>query len=107
LPNRSEYGSVIIRRDGPLFVDAELAYSKVDRNIISSIDGLKTGVGFYGQSGWRIKDKSGLGKTWNGDIIELKFRSLDSKFDCPVYQSVEFSRQYNLPELYSPHPANL
>jgi hypothetical protein len=102
LPNRSEYGSVIIRRDGPLFVDAELAYSKVDRNIISSIDGLKTGVGFYGQSGWRIKDKSGLGKTWNGDIIELKFRSLDSKFDCPgSINPVEFSRQYNLPELYS------
>lgn len=102
LPQRNEYGSIIIRRNGLFFVHTELAISNADRNTMSSIDQRQTGIGFYGQSGLRIKDKPGLGRTWTGNIIELKFRSLDSKFGYPgSINPVEFSRQYNLPELNS------
>jgi hypothetical protein len=102
LPQRNEYGSIIIRRDGLFFANTELAISNIDRNTMSVIDKRQTGVGFYGQSGLRIKNRSVLGKAWNGDVIELTLRSLSSEFGYPgSINPVEFSRQYNLPDINS------
>jgi hypothetical protein len=102
LPQTINYGSIMVRRDGALYFNSELAISQDDRNTMSSIDKQLIGYGFNGSLGWRFVKRPFLGKSWDGNALEMRFRSLDSDFHYPgSINPVEFSRQYNLPDYYT------
>jgi hypothetical protein len=100
LPAIHNYGSLIVRRDGPLYFNGELAISQNDRNTLSSFDKKLIGYGFNGSLGWQLNNRAFSGKTWSGKGLEYRLRNLNSGFQYPGYiNPVEFSRQYNLPEI--------
>ncbi|MCD6163219.1 MAG: hypothetical protein J7K40_12540 [candidate division Zixibacteria bacterium] len=104
LPKSSDYGSLIIKRQGDLYFDCELAGSRNDRNTLSEIDDIFYGAGFLSNMGYKKENIAFAEKLWNVDIFNLKVRSLDDQFSVPgIIDQPEFFRRYNIPQsrLYS------
>ncbi len=98
LPESRDYASVIFNRPGDLYIDGELAVSRYDRNTLSNKDDLLTGLGFLGSAGYKKEDWQFLDQSWTADLINIKLRTLDTRFSVPgIIDAPEFFRQYNIP----------
>jgi hypothetical protein len=100
LPENKDYGSIILNKTGDIHVESELAISRYDRNSLSSKDNLLNGIGFLGIAGWSKKDINILNKSFSGELLKLRIRSLDNEFSAPgIIDQPDFFRQYNLPRI--------
>jgi len=99
LPETDDYGSLILNREGDLYLRGELALSRADKNMLSEKDKVAVGAGLTGSTGLRRQSLTFLGRQWDADVLNLDIRSLDDEFSVPgIINPPEFFRKYNIPQ---------
>ncbi len=102
LPESRDFGSIIIGKPGDIYLNGELAISKYDKNTLSDVDMIQTGIGFSGNLGWKKDSLTFWGKSFYAQLLDMKLRLLDSEFTSPgILNRTEFFREYNIPQAKS------